>query len=100
MNIVFFIIIIISLLTSTLTSLLILKKKENKWFGMFVAFSVNTLILCISTIFLYKFEVHTFHKQTVGLFGSLGILVLLFFIPILTFINYFIMELKNKINFT
>lgn len=99
LNLVFLIIILLSLFTSTFISLLIVKK-ANKWLGIFIAFLVNTLILCLSTIFLYLFDIQTFHKQTDGLFGSLGILVLVFFIPILTFINYYFMELKSMMNFT
>jgi hypothetical protein len=100
LNLVFFIIMLLSLFTSTFISLLIVKKKDNKWLGTFIAFSVNTLNLCLSTIFLYLFDIQTFHKQTDGLFGSLGILVLVFFIPILTFINYYIIVFKSKVNFT
>jgi hypothetical protein len=94
---VFFIIIIFSLFASTISSLWILKKEGKKWLGLLVAFIVNTLILSIATISLYKIDVQTFHKQTDGLFGSLGILVLVFFIPIITFINYFIMEFKKEV---
>lgn len=92
MNIVFFIIILFSLLVSTLICIWILKKKENKWLGIFVAFCINTLILSMVTVILYKIDVQTFHKQTDGLFGGLGILVLGFFIPIITCINFYIIE--------
>lgn len=92
MNIAFFIVIIISLLVSTITSIWIFKKKEDKWIGMLVAFCINTLVLSIATILLYNIDVRIFHKETDGLFGSLGILVLVFFIPINTFINYLIVE--------
>ncbi len=96
MNLVFFIIITFSLLTSTVTSIWILKKKENKWEGLLAALCINTLVLAIATIFLYKLDVQTFHKQTDGLFGSLGIGVLIFFIPINTFINNVMMEIEKK----
>lgn len=59
---------------------------------MLVSFCINTLILSVATIVLYKLDVQMFHKQTEGLFGNLGILVLVFFIPILTFINFYILE--------
>lgn len=81
-----------------LTSIWLLKMKNKKWQARLVAFSINTLILSIATILLYKLYVQTFHKQTEGLFSSLGIGVLMFFIPIITFLNFWILEfLKNKI---
>ncbi|MEK5215835.1 hypothetical protein [Psychrobacillus sp. FSL H8-0487] len=97
MNIVFIIILVFSLLASMLTSIWLLKMKNKKWQARLVAFSINTLILSIATILLYKLDVQTFHKQTEGLFSSLGIGVLMFFIPIITFLNFWILEFfKNK----
>lgn len=97
LNIVFIIILVFSLLASMLTSIWLLKMKNKKWQARLVAFSINTLILLIATILLYKLDVQTFHKQTEGLFSSLGIGVLMFFIPIITFLNFWILEfLKNK----
>jgi len=97
LNIVFIIILVFSLLASMLTSIWLLKMKNKKWQARLVAFSINTLILSIATILLYKLDVQTFHKQTEGLFSSLGIGVLMFFIPIITFLNFWILEfLKNK----
>ncbi|MBS4179420.1 hypothetical protein [Lederbergia citrea] len=50
-----------------------------------------------ATLVLYKIDVRKFHKETDGLFGSLGILVLIFFIPIITFINFYILEfVRNR----
>ncbi|MCU9613135.1 hypothetical protein OEV98_06165 [Caldibacillus lycopersici] len=97
MNIVFFCIILVSFFASTISSLWILKRKENKWSALAVAFIVNSLILSIATMFLYKTDSQMFHKQMEGLFASLGVLVLVFFIPIITWINYFIiMGVKKK----
>jgi len=97
LNIVFIIILVFSLLASMLTSIWLLKIKNKKWQARLVAFSINTLILSIATILLYKLDVQTFHKQTEGLFSSLGIGVLMFFIPIITFLNFWILEFfKNK----
>lgn len=98
MNIVFIIISVFSLLVSTLTSIWLLKMKNKKWLARLVAFGVNTLVLSIATILLYKVNVQTFHKQTEGLFGSLGIPVLVFFIPINTFINFYILEIVRNRN--
>ncbi|MER2170160.1 MAG: hypothetical protein ABS938_05920 [Psychrobacillus psychrodurans] len=97
MNIVFIIILVFSLLVSTLTSIGLLKMKNKKKLARLIAFFVNTLILSIATILLYKLDVQTFHKQSEGLFSSLGIGVLMFFIPIITFLNFWILEfVKNK----
>lgn len=97
LNIVFIIILVFSLLVSTLTSIGLLKMKNKKKLARLIAFFVNTLILSIATILLYKLDVQTFHKQSEGLFSSLGIGVLMFFIPIITFLNFWILEfVKNK----
>lgn len=44
----------------------------------------------------FEFFFQTFHKQTDGFFSSLGILVLVFFIPVITIINYYILELLRQ----
>ncbi len=59
---------------------------------MVTVFIINTVIVGISTAVLYKIDVQTFHKETDGLFGGLGIVVLIFFIPIITWINFYILE--------
>lgn len=94
---VFLGIILFSLLVSFLVALWIIKTKANKWTRILVVFSVNALILSIASAYLYKLDVQTFHKQTDGLFESLGIGTPLFFIPINTFITILVMEFfKNK----
>lgn len=98
MNEVFIIVLVFSLLFSTLTSIWLLKIKDKKWMARLAAFFVNTLLLSIATIILYKIDVQTFHKQTEGVFGSLGILVLVFFVPIITFINFYILEFVRNRN--
>jgi len=97
LNIVFIVIVLFSLFVSTLTCIWILKIRKKKWLVMVVAFCVNTLILSIATVLLYQLDILTFRKQTDGLFDSLGILVLVFFIPIITFINFYILEfVRNR----
>lgn len=97
LNNTFLVIILFSFLVSTLTSIWIVKIKPKKWLGMLVSFCINTLILSAAAIILYKLDSQLFHKQTRGLFESLGILVLVFFIPILTLINFYIIEfVRNK----
>ncbi|PSL40912.1 hypothetical protein B0H99_10344 [Planomicrobium soli] len=97
MHPVFLGIILFSLLVSSLICLWIIKTKVSKWTRILVAFSVNALILSIASAFLYKLDVQTFHKQTEGLFDSMGIGTLVFFVPINTFITILVMEfIKNK----
>ena len=62
---------------------------QNKRLVLLIAFLVNSIILGAATVFLYELDRQTFHKETNGLFGSLGIVVSLFFIPIITWINFF-----------
>lgn len=94
---VFLGIILFSLLVSSLVALWIIKTKANKWTRILAAFFVNTFILSVASAYLYRLDVQTFHKQTEGLFDSLGIGTLLFFVPINTFINILVMEFfKNK----
>jgi hypothetical protein len=95
LNLTFFI-ILFSFLVSNLSGTWVLKRKQNKWLGMCVSFCINTFILSITTIILYKLDAQMFHKQTEGLLESLGILVLVFFIPILTLINFYILEFKRS----
>ncbi|WP_059171978.1 hypothetical protein [Bacillus sp. FJAT-27445] len=88
MNIVFSIIILFSLLVSTFTSVLTLKMRNKKWLGMLSGFFINTLILVIATWFFYILddEIRLFG------FGHSGLYVLIFSIPILTWINFFILN--------
>lgn len=94
MNRVFLVIIIFSLLVSTITTIR-MTKRGNMWTGMLLALFLNMFILSTATVILYKVDVQTFHKQTVGLFGGLGILLLIFFIPVITLINYYTMRIVS-----
>lgn len=95
MNIVFIFVLIISFIASWLSSIWLLKRRGHKKYSLLVAFLLNTLILCAAAIVLYKIDPQSFHKQTDGFFGSLGIIVLPFFIPILTYLNYIIIIRKR-----
>lgn len=64
---------------------------------MLTAICINTFILVIAAMFLYKFDGQTFHKATGGIFSSLGILVLIFFIPIITYINVFVLKFVKRL---
>ena len=83
-------------MVSTLASIWIFEKNGNKRRGIGIAFLINGIILTIAALFLYKLDVQIFHKQTSGIFDSLGIGVLIIFIPIITYFNYFILELLRR----
>lgn len=89
-------ILLLSLIASTLISLWIIRKLGNKWIGMFVVFCINTVLLVIAVVILLRIDSQTFHKETDGLLGSLGVVVLIFFIPVITFINYHIHEFISR----
>lgn len=84
--------VLVSLLVSTITCIWIFKLKSNKWLSVLTALAVNAVILLIATVLFYKFDVQAFHKQTDGVFSSLGILVFAFFIPVLTLLNFYTLE--------
>jgi len=79
-------------LISSLISYVMAKTTANKWTRILAVFCLNALILSLASAYLYKLDILTFHKQTEGLFESLGIGILLFFIPINTFVNILLME--------
>lgn len=83
-----------SLIVSTSFSIWTFSQNASKRLGVLIGLLINTLLLSIATIVFHKiFNV----KEVEGLFSSLGILVFAFFIPIITFINFYILELiKGK----
>lgn len=83
-----------SLIVSTSFSIWTFSQNASKRLGVFIGLLINTLLLSIATIVFHKiFNV----KEVEGLFSSLGILVFAFFIPIITLINFYILELiKGK----
>lgn len=92
LNLIFLEIILFSLLVSCLVTFLIVKTKASNWTRILSAFFVNALILFAASVYLYKLDVQTFHKQMEGLFGSLGIGTLPFFVPINTVITILIIK--------
>lgn len=85
-------IIVISFLISTLVCIMTFKKCADKWLALGTAFLINTSILSLATVVLYKVDVQTYHKGTSGWFGGLGIIISVFFIPIITCVNFYILE--------
>lgn len=95
MNIAVYLTLLFSLILSTVMSLWFFKKKGSKWLGLFIGFGINTLILLAALIIFYK----VFHlKEVDGFFASLGILIFAFFIPVNTFINFYILEVMKSRN--
>ncbi|MBM7621119.1 magnesium-transporting ATPase (P-type) [Bacillus tianshenii] len=92
MDIAVYLTLVFSLIVSTSFSIWIFSKKSSKRLGVLVGLLINTLLLSLATIVFYK--IFNF-KELEGLFSSLGILVFAFFIPIITFINFYILELIN-----
>ena len=55
------------------------------------AFIFNILFFSFSSVILYSINPQEFHKNNDGLFSSLGIMTLLFFVPIITWLNIIFM---------
>lgn len=98
MHPVFLAVILFSLIFTSLACHRTVKTKANKWTRISIVFLVNAFLLSLAAVLLYKLDFQTFHKQSEGIMDSMGIVTLLFFIPINTFINIQIMEFfKNRV---
>jgi heme/copper-type cytochrome/quinol oxidase subunit 3 len=91
-DIIFFCIILFSLTVSTISSIWIQKKKGNKRLSRISSFCINSFILLISSATLYQTDAQMFHKEA----GSMGIIAYLFSIPVLTLINFYILDFCRK----
>ncbi|PID04681.1 hypothetical protein CSV65_14335 [Sporosarcina sp. P31] len=87
-----FFIILLSLVISTILSVWILKKKNNKWLSMFSAFLINLLFLSVVTWVLYSMD----EEAKIFGFGHSGLYVLIFAIPIVTWVNFLIFQFVKK----
>lgn len=87
--------ILFSLFVSTVLSFFT-SKKVSRAMAIFYALLINSIILGITASALYKIDVQRFHKEAEGLFGSLGIITLLFFIPIVTWLNIIFIKWRQK----
>ena len=86
-------IILLSFLVSTIISVLIFKKKKHKWITLLSAFILNTLIFVGTTWVLYRLDEGA---QIFG-FGQSVLYVLIFAIPIITWVNFVILQfVKTK----
>ena len=83
-----FILIFFFLFVSTIVSVLTLIKKNNKWLARLFAFCINTLFLVVVTWILYIIN----DEARVFGFGHTNLYILIFSIPIITWINFLILE--------
>ncbi|WP_062049602.1 hypothetical protein [Bacillus sp. JCM 19034] len=95
MDLTVYLFLLCSLIISTICTIWFYKKTASKWLGVIIGFGINTVLLTIATVIFYKVD---HFKGVEGLFASLGILIFAFFIPIITCINFYILEMvKHKI---
>ena len=89
-----YVIISFSLLVSTFASVLILKKKNNKFWSKLSAICLNILILVVATWISYSMNKEA---QVFGI-GHSDLYILIFAIPIITWINLLILQFVNSTN--
>lgn len=81
-------IILLAFIISTVLSIWFYKKHGSKWKSLLLSFTINILILGISSALLYKIDVQKYHKE-----AELGIIGMLLFIPLLTLVTFYILEI-------
>ncbi|MCF2648461.1 MULTISPECIES: hypothetical protein [Bacillaceae] len=86
--------IFISFFLSAILSILTFTKTKNKWVALLVAFCWNSVFLVGSTLIYYLCNEEA---KLFGL-GHTSIYVLPLFIPIISWIDFFIIELIRKYN--
>ena len=94
MNLILLVILLSSLILSAYLCLIMPRKWSRARLVGF-SFLINTVMLGSAALILCKIDVYTFHKDVQGLFRSLGIALLLFFIPIISWINMIAIQLRN-----
>ncbi|MBB4825496.1 hypothetical protein HNO89_002730 [Sporosarcina luteola] len=90
-----FIILLLSLILSTFICSFLVNKVNKRWL-IIISLFINAIMLGVSSFVLYKIDVQKYHKNVPGLFDSLGIVVFIFFIPIITLINIILIQLKKN----
>lgn len=85
-------ILFFSLVVSVYVSVLMLKRNHKKWRALLIALGVNTVLLTAITwiLFIYNDEARLF-----GI-GQTNLLELIFSIPIITWVNFLILELVKQ----
>lgn len=95
MNAVFASVLFINFILSTMLTRILHQKLSSKHV-IFSLFIFNSVFLSVGALLLYKLDAEQFHKQTDGLLDSLGIVTLLFFIPIITWLNSVMLQIKSR----
>ncbi|MGD6853965.1 hypothetical protein ACQCVO_02725 [Bacillus infantis] len=86
------IIILFSLIVSAIAAVLTLKRKNNKWLALLIALCLNALLLVAATGVLYF---NNEEARVLGI-GQTDLLELIFSIPIITWLNFFILEVIKR----
>ncbi|WP_010304614.1 hypothetical protein [Kurthia senegalensis] len=81
MNIVYWLILVAGLIVSSVLCGICKNKVGSNWLILY-AFIFNTLFFSISSVILYAINAQAFHKNS-----ELGIMTLLFFVPLITWLN-------------
>jgi hypothetical protein len=93
MNFVITMIILLCLFVSTLISVFMAKKNNRKWISALTAFCINSVILGASSWILYSLD----EVEQIFGNGNSGFYVLIFFIPVITWLNLVIHEfIRNR----
>ena len=87
-----YIIMLISFFVSTVVSVLTLKKNNKRWFALLTALSLNTLVLVGATWILYRIN----DESKVFGIGQTNLYELIFSIPIISYINLFILQFMRS----
>ncbi|WP_413380977.1 hypothetical protein [Alkalihalobacillus sp. 1P02AB] len=96
MNSLFMTIILVSFVVSIIASIVIMKKKQHKYIALAVAFGISAFILVAATPVVYSMDNQIFENQTNRFFESLGIYTLIYFIPLVTLVNFCLIHLLDK----
>jgi DNA phosphorothioation-dependent restriction protein DptG len=96
LHVVILLVVLWAFLLSSIIAFSILSWKNNKTHSRWAALLSNTMVLTIAAMILYEYDIQSLHKQANGIFGSLGIMVLLFFIPINSWLTFLMIEIKMK----
>ncbi|MGN7385793.1 hypothetical protein [Sporosarcina sp. SAFN-015] len=94
MNSIVIVILLSTLIVSTYLCL-VMPKKWGRARVVVFSFLLNTVVLSSAFFILHKIDARTFLKDDQGLFGSLGITVIFIFIPIITWMNMIIVQIRN-----
>ncbi|RHW43387.1 hypothetical protein D1B31_01620 [Neobacillus notoginsengisoli] len=87
-----FVIFLLSLFVSTLGSAMVLKKRKSKLLSRFIAFLLNTVIIITAAGVLFSMD----EEQRIFGVSQINYLAYLFMIPVLTYINFFVLHFAKK----